>query len=260
MTGAAPPDAIGEDAKKLATVLTASPNLRARLFANPTKVVGKELPRLKYWDYRIGRPFWPPWKYYLHWRSNRAKLAKRVLEEVADGVTSGTLSSRVNTDAVFEEYFAPIARVSQRSFSGVFYLSFVAFLAGCALIGAGIWIAVDPPSSGNSTVLGSIFGGTGAISALGSLYAMVIRGISNATTDHARLRVVLTGFATELGQLRAYAEGAGDRDSLPTSTLESVKEINSAIRQAMDDAMKLVPASGGSDQRSTTGSSKDSST
>ena len=46
-------ESFGEDAKRLATILTASPNLRAKLFANPTKVVGKQIPRRKYWHVHL---------------------------------------------------------------------------------------------------------------------------------------------------------------------------------------------------------------
>lgn len=35
----------------LASVLTATPALRAKLFANPTRAIGSNLPPAKYWEY-----------------------------------------------------------------------------------------------------------------------------------------------------------------------------------------------------------------
>jgi hypothetical protein len=123
--------------------------------------------------------------------------------------------------------------VSQRSFYTIFLLSIGAFLAGVGLIISGVYIANHPPDGTNSTIVASIFGGAGAISALGSVFAMAKSGIREATSDHARLRVVLTGFATELGQLRALAEGK--EGSRPT--VDSVTKINLQIRESMRSAL-----------------------
>ena len=194
---------LGDAGKNLATVLTSSPNLRAKLFANPTKTVGKQLPPRKYWDYRIDPHllFVHPVRFVVQRHRYRAALATQTLEEIANRIDGARLTSAVNTDAVFEDFFGPIVRVSQRTFNGVFALSVLAFVVACGLIGAGVYIAVYPPAEGSSTVLGSVFGGTGAVAALGSAYAMAIGGITAEARRNARLRLVLTGFATQLGQL-----------------------------------------------------------
>jgi len=207
----------------LATLLTATPKLRARLLANPTAEVGKQLPSPAHWTYSLDEGIRA---------QQRAKLAKDVLLAIAASVKHGELASTVNTDSVFEDYFTPIVRASERSFNTTFRLSVGAFVTGIALIGAGVYIAIASPAGTNSTVVASIFGGTGAISALGSVLAMAASGIRDATRDHARLWVTLTGFATELGQLRALAE----IDKVPTQ--KSVTEINAEIRTSMERAVR----------------------
>ncbi len=215
----------------LATLFTATPSLRAKFFANPTKQVGKQLPPPEYWTYSTDDA---------KRKLERAQLARGVLLEIAKRVREGELSSTVNTDSIFEDYFAPIVRVSQRSFNATFVLSIGAFIAGLGLIGSGVYIALYSPAGTNSTIVGSIFGGGGAISALGSVYAMAQSGIREATSDHARLRVVLTGFATELGQLRSLAEG---EEPPLDSELGSVNRINLEIRESMGDALKGLMSS-----------------
>src|SRR5712691_5384044 len=121
-----------DGARQLADLLTATPGLRAKLFANPTKEVGRQLPPKKYWNY--GTKWW-------RWRARRrarVSLASNILLHIAEDVSSKKLASTVNTDAVFEEFFAPIVKVSQRSFNSVFLLSWGAFVAGLGLIGAGV--------------------------------------------------------------------------------------------------------------------------
>lgn len=229
--------------KHLATVLTSSPNLRAKLFANPTKTVGKQLPARKYWDYGIDPYllFRRPWRFVVRRHLYRAGFAKQTLEEIATRIDKGSLSSAVNTDAVFEDFFGPIVRVSQRTFNGVFGLSVLAFVVARGLIGAGVYIAIYPPAAGNSTILGSIFGASGAVGALGSAYAMSIGGITAEARRNARLRLVLTGFATQLGQLRGYAE-VEERDGTRSSRpLDDVTKTNRAIYQAMSAALLLIP-------------------
>jgi hypothetical protein len=153
------------------------------------------------------------------------------------------LSSVVNTDAVFEDFFAPIVRVSQRSFTSVFALSWAAFFAGPGLIGSGVYITIHPPSSGDSTVVASVFGGSGAVSALGAVFAMAKEGIRDAALDHARLRAVLTALATQLGQLRAVAERPVEELGTPLH-LEPVEKINSEITRAMKAALEMIPSPG----------------
>jgi hypothetical protein len=227
------------EAELLAALLTATPNLRARFFADPTHRAGKSLPPAKSWDYRIsGSPWaprnWPgsPFRY----RRERALLAKSILGKITFKVQKGDLGASVNTDSVFEEYFAPIVRVSQRSYTSVFYLSIAAFVTGISLIGAGVYLAIAPRTGTNSTVVSSIFGGSGAISALGAVQAMATRGIREATLDHARMRLVLTAFATQLGQLRAIIEKP------PPQKRPEAEALNDAIEKSMKAALDEIPS------------------
>jgi hypothetical protein len=237
------PAEVGQDARVLAALLTATPNLRARLFADPTRQAGTSLPPAKYWSYRPSGPGWLPWNWYgspFRYRLERAALAKRVLDEITSQVGSDDkgqgITASVSTDSVFEEYFAPIVKVSQRSFTSVFYLSIAAFIAGLSLIGIGSYIAIVPHAGTNSTVVASIFGGSGAISALGAVYAMATRGIREATLDHARVRLVLTAFATQLGQLRAIIE------TPPRQDATTAQELNDAIGKSMNAALAGIPS------------------
>jgi hypothetical protein len=227
-------------AQRLATLLAATPGLRAKFFANPTKL-GRQLPARKYWDYGIdpGLFPWHPMEFFRQRHYKRARLARQTLELIAARIDEGKLSSSVNTDAVFEDFFRPIVRVSQRTFNAIFVLSVLAFFVGSGLIGAGIYIAIYPPPEGNSTILGSVFGGTGAVSALGAVYTMATQGIAKASTSHVTLRIVLTAFATQLGQLRAIAEetpGPG-KDPLPPDKTKKKLAVAWAVNQAIEDAM-----------------------
>lgn len=213
----------------LTTLITGTPKLRAKFFANPTGQVGKQLPDKKYWPYNSNADLR---------RREKAELAKGILLEVAQSVKNGDLSSTVNTDSVYEDYFAPIVKVSQRSFNTMFFLCIGAFFAGLGLISSGIYIAIASSGETNSTIVGSIFGGSGAISVLGSVFAMAMSGIREATRDHAKLQIILTGFATELGQLRALAESEGG-----SPEVEGVTRINREIRASMRDALLDVYSS-----------------
>ena len=238
---------IAEEAKALATLLAATPNLRAKFFANPTREVGKSLPPVKSWDYPSPPGWrWLPW-YWLgspfRYRKERARLAKAVLEQMIVKVEEQKITTAVNTDSVFEEYFTPIIKVSQRSFTSVYLLSIAAFVAGIGLIGVGAYIAVFPHGGTNSTVVASIFGGSGAISALGAVYTMATSGIRDVTLDHTRVRVVLTAFATQLGQLRAIVERSpGDERQTINKMIEHAGTLNGSIGTSMLAAIKAIPS------------------
>lgn len=225
--------------ERLAKLLTSTPSARAKLFANPTRYVGRSMPPDRYWEYPEVSDSWWPLTKWLQFRRGRRRLATQVLADIAEQIGNDGLASTVNTDAVFEEFFTPIVKTSQQSFSSVFLLSWAAFFAGLGLIGVGSYIAISPPAKVDSTVVSSIFGGSGAISALGAVYTMAKQGIREATLDHARLRMVLTGFATQLGQLRALAEAS----TKPTAAdLDMAEKINAAVTSAMDGALDNLPS------------------
>jgi len=243
---------IAREADTLTTLLTSTPNLRAKFFANPTRGVGKSLPPAKSWDYEPPEMGWLPWKWYgspFRYRKERARLAKAILDNVTKQVGSHKISASVNTDSVFEEYFAPIVKVSQRSFSSVYALSWLAFAAGLALIGVGAYVAVRPPAGTDSTVVSSVFGGSGAISALGAVFAMAKQGIREATLDHARVRVVLTAFATQLGQLRAIIEKpqgvTPDGPDAAKPAIDAATRLNKSISESMKAALSQIPSPAG---------------
>lgn len=242
------------DADYLAALLTATPSLRAQFFGNPIRAIGKALPTSRYWDYKEGSSMWLPWFWYqpLRYRKARRALAKAVFDKVAGQVENQTLSSAINTDSVFDEFFSPIVRASQRSYTSVYLLSWAAFVIGVGLIGIGTYIGIHPPKGVNGTIVSSIFGGSGAVSALGSVFAMAVNGIRQATSDLARVRVVLTAFATQLGQLRAQFEGSSTSTTQPT--FGAVLQLNQAIGEAMGGAITSMAGNGSAPATSAQGS------
>jgi hypothetical protein len=238
-----PPPLSLSDADYLAELVTATPSARAAFFSDPIRAIASLLPPPKFWDYgktmseKTKRWYWLPWYWYrpLYYRRERQALAMQIFDKVGAKVAGRTLASSINTDSVFEEFFAPIVRASQRSYMSVNFLSWGAFVIGVALIGIGVYVGVDPPKGIDGTIVASVFGGSGAISALGSVYGMSVNGIRQATSDLARVRVVLTSFATQLGQLRALYEGSSTSTRVPT--VDGVSQLNKAIEAAMTAAL-----------------------
>jgi len=178
---------------------------------------------------------WFPWFHPLRYRAARRTLAKEVFDKVAGQVVDHTLLSSINTDSVFDEFFSPVVRASQRSYTSIYLLSWAAFVIGVGLIGIGTYIGIHPPKGIDGTTVASVFGGSGAVSALGSVFGMAVSGIRQATSDLARVRVVLTAFATQLGQLRAQFEGSSTGATLPP--FSNVVALNQAIGEAMGSAI-----------------------
>jgi hypothetical protein len=229
-------------ADRLAALMVATPSLRAEFFANPVKTIGTALPSPRYWSYKDSAFCWPWWwRHPIKFGEGRRLVVHSVFERVADQVIGKELSSSINTDSVFDEFFSPIVRVSQRSYTSVYLLSWLTFLVGTALIGVGTYVGVHPPKGVDGTIVASIFGGSGAISALASVFAMAVSSIRQASSDLAKVRVVLTAFATQLGQLRAYAEENSSSSKSPS--LNEIVDLNRAIMEAMDAALAGMPQS-----------------
>lgn len=234
---------ITHEAEILARLLLSTPSLRARFFADPTNEVGRNLPPAKSWDYARPDRYWLPWYWPgspLRYRQEKERLAKELLVRIYDEIKDLKVRATVNADSVFEEYFAPIVNVSQRSFSAVYILSIAAFVTGVCLIAVGAYIAIAAPSGTNSTVVSSIFGGSGALSALGSVYKLATSGISEATDDLARVRVAMTSFATQLGQMRSII----GKEQIPTAKLleeaAAAAQINTYIATSTTAALIAI--------------------
>lgn len=245
--------------RDLVDLLTSTPKLRAALFANPTRTVWQWLPAAKEWNYpepSRDKDHWKwriwPWNWQ-HYRAERRKLAWKLLNEVARRMEAldppggsdprgGELKAALSTDSVFEEYFEPIARASQRSFSTVYILSWTVFVLGALLVIFGVVIGLHPPKGVNSTVIASVFGGAGAVSSLGSVYTLSVSGIRSATLDLATMRVVLAGFSAEFGQLRVFAETKhlkADGD-----TKKKVDIMINALNKSMEGALRGLRSGG----------------
>ncbi|MHB8380634.1 MAG: hypothetical protein ACYDB2_12125 [Acidimicrobiales bacterium] len=234
---------INNDARILTALLLSTPSLRARFFANPTTEVGRNLPPAKSWNYSRPDWAWLPWYWPgspVRYRQERKRLARAILIDIERQINDLKLKASVNADSIFEEYFAPIITVSQRTFSTVYVLSIAAFVAGLSLIGVGSYVGIVSPPGANSTVVASIFGGSGAISALGSVYTVATSGISDSMKDLARIRLVMTSFATQLGQLRAIIEKDLSPDDLKTAAAVA-DTVNGYIQDEMTAALTGLP-------------------
>jgi hypothetical protein len=232
-----------------------TPSLRARFFANPTREVGRNLPPSKSWDYHRPERYGLPWHWPgspIRYRLERQQLAKAILEYITTEVNDRRVAASINTDSVFEDYFAPIVRASQRSFTSIYVLSIAAFVTGVALISVGALLALHPTGKINSTIVASIFGGGGVISSLGAVLAMANSGIRGATLDLARVRVVLTAFATQLGHLRAIIEqpaaqvvavNVSDQTASQSfrASITDARSVNDAIGKSMSEALTGLP-------------------
>jgi hypothetical protein len=234
------------DAENLAKVFTSTPSLRAAFFANPTKAIGALLPPPRYWTYRTKVAGWQ-WLNPLNLstryrcRLERAVLAKSVFDQICNEIGSDAMTASINTDSVFAEYFAPMVKVSDRSYSSIYYLSWAAFTAGVGLIVLGGVIGLAHPKGVDGTALAGIFGGAGALSTLGSIYGLVVSGLREATYDAARTRVTLAGFAAQLGTLRAVFEGKLKKPA--DGLIADVTPVTEAISKALAGALAGVDMS-----------------
>jgi hypothetical protein len=217
--------------------------MRARFFADPARHADRSLPPHDFFDREPAPRFWAfkerKWRRKeLEWK--RRRLAQEVLKQIVKSVNDGTLTAAVNTDSVYEEYLAPLANASRRALQTAYWLSWGAFVVGVILIGVGIWLVLNPVPDSEFVVASLL--GTGAISSLGAILGMALRGTRSATTDHVRLHLVLTAFAGQLGAIRAMSEMKDDH----TSTDELASRLTEVNRQTSDilrEAMNHLPPS-----------------
>jgi hypothetical protein len=102
----------------------------------------------------------------------------------------------------------------------------IVFITGLAFTIVGIIVGLG----GDKELVGAVLVGAGMIGTLGALFAIARRGVDNANANHAQIRLILAGFASELGHLRA----------LDLQTVSDVAEVNDKIQAAMDQAVRLI--------------------
>ena len=203
-------------ARGIAWQIAASHRLRAKFLENANEAVAEAVPGK--------RPFG------LTVHPETKKLREQVLAAIPDIMGRGEAASSAHAEAVMRQFFQAAIRNPELSFMSILGLSILTFVVGVALVVTGIVTAFVGDDNTRNTIIASVFGGGGVVSALGSVYTLARRGVSIANADHAQIRLILSGFATELGHLRA----------LPLKNLKQVEEVNGRIRDAMTHAVDVI--------------------
>ncbi len=158
--------------------------------------------------------------------SLREDVASRTAAKVKD---NAEMASTVHAEAVTRQFFGEAIRNPELTFRAIVGLSVGTFVIGVALIVVGLVAAVRNDNL-NDTIVASVFGGGGVISTLTSLYTLARKGLRQANANHAQIRLVLTGFASELGHLRAFS----------LKELDQIERVNKDIRDATNNAVRLI--------------------
>jgi hypothetical protein len=94
------------------------------------------------------------------------------------------------------------------------------------------------------------------------MYARSKQGIREATLDVVKLRMVLTGFATQLGQLRSIAEApispapsAGQEVGTWSNSLDSIRKVNTDITGTVAAAIDQLSLTKSADPSGSQGTS-----
>jgi hypothetical protein len=204
------------DATAIARQIVSSPRQRAKLFDDPRAAVAEAVPTKGPFGLTVD--------------PDTKELRRQVLEKIPNEMKKGEKASSVHADAVIEQFFQEAIRNPELSFLSILGLSIATFLVGLALIAVGLARVFVGDVTTQEAVIASLFAGGGFAGALGSIYTLTRTGVSLANARHAQLRLILTGFATELGHLRAFE----------LKELDKIEEVNGKIREAMKEAVNLI--------------------
>jgi hypothetical protein len=200
------------NAAEIADQIRTNPSLRAKLLDDPRAVVNRVIP-VK----RIG----------VGVDDEIVNLREEVLTELAkQTVWQPEDWSMRHSEAVIRQFFDQAIRNPQTSFAVTILMTSIIFIIGLAFTIVGIVVGLG----GDKEQLGAVLVASGMIGTLGALFAIARRGVDNANANHAQIRLILAGFASELGHLRA----------LDLQTVTDVAEVNDKIQAAMDQAVRLI--------------------
>jgi hypothetical protein len=200
------------NATEIADQIRTNPSLRAKLLDDPRAVVNRVIP-VK----RIG----------VGSDDEIVNLREEVLTELAkQAVWQPEDWSMRHAEAVIRQFFDQAIRNPQTSFAVTILMTSIIFITGLTFTIVGIVVGLDR----DKEVLGAVLVASGIIGTLGALFAIARKGVDNANANHAQIRLILAGFASELGHLRA----------LDLQTVAEVAEVNEKIQAALDQAVRLI--------------------
>lgn len=203
-------------AAEIALQIAANPDLRARFLKNPGAMIANAVPAERF---GLGAD------------RDTKKLRRQVLAEVSVAMEKKPeTASSAHAEAVMRQFFREAIRNPELSFVSILGLSVATFAVGAVLVGAGLAMASFGDESTRNAVVAGVFGGSGVVGALGSVYTLARKGVSLANCNHAQIRLVLSGFATELGHLR----------SLDLKGRDDVNAVNDKIGEAVNRAVDLI--------------------
>jgi hypothetical protein len=158
----------------------------------------------------------------------RVKLGSIIEEKISK---DSRLVSAREAYAERETFLRQAMRNPQVAFDTILWMSIVTFAIGVALvIGAFAAVFVFKDNTAQQVIIGTLSGGAGLVTTLGTVFAMSRQAIRRINGDNAQIRVILTAFATETTHLR----GIGIED------LGQAKEINKELRQVMKEAVSEI--------------------
>ncbi len=205
------------DATAIARQIATTPGLRAKYFEDAPAAIAGVVGAKRQFGLGVD--------------SETKKLREQALAKVpAMMLEKAEAASSAHSEAVMAQFFKGAIRNPELSFRFILWLSIATFAAGIALVAAGLVTAFITDDATRTTVVASVFGGSGVAGVLGSVYALARRGVSQANANHAQLRLILTGFATELGHLRAY----------DLNEFDKIEQVNMKIREAMQACVDLI--------------------
>lgn len=211
------------DAKQTAQQLAASPGIREKFLKDPYAAVQQAVPAKAPLGLGI---------LGLGVDEETKELRKEVLTALTELAEQDAIehASARHAQRVIDQFFKAAIRNPELTFRSILAMSGLALLVGLALVVAGLVVGLGAEENTENSVIASVFGVGGVFGALGSVYTLVRRNVTLANANHAQIRLVLTGFATELGHLRA----------LDLQGLRQVNKVNQQIREAMTAGVDLI--------------------
>lgn len=206
----------------IAEMIVKNPRLRVDYFSNPGKLLARYVP-LQGLHGRVllvgaeGR------------RALRAQLAARVEEKISeDWLFISGREALVEKEVFLNEAM----RNPQVTFNVLLGMSVLTYFVGLAFVvfaflAAFVFFDGEPAQQAS---VGGFSGLAGIITILRTVFTTSSTEIRRINGDNAQVRVILTDFATEIGNLR----------TAPMDTFQDAKESNVELRQVMSDAVSQI--------------------